>query len=223
MIRPITIESRIHFERRGRGFRKAIRRGEAPTTPVGRVPRVARFADKLKASLAVDVQGTLRAIEEDRQRFNQGLQRDKQQRGLGRGAALSTDLAANQQHLAELQQQRDAALAKLQGLAPRGKPPESSDKLATAMAELQAAVQLAADKRTGFAGDQQQSLAAKQDLTGVLDESAKLASAGTFSAAAAAGLGIGGVNDKSLRAQLDNADYLRQLVQMGKRNRLVFG
>lgn len=43
MIQPITIESNIYFERRGRGFRKAIRQGEAPTTPVGRVPRVARF------------------------------------------------------------------------------------------------------------------------------------------------------------------------------------
>jgi hypothetical protein len=43
MIRPITVESNIHFERRGRGFRKAIRQGEAPATPVGRVPRVARF------------------------------------------------------------------------------------------------------------------------------------------------------------------------------------
>jgi hypothetical protein len=43
MNRPITIESSVHFERRGRGFRKAIRQGEAPATPVGRVPRVARF------------------------------------------------------------------------------------------------------------------------------------------------------------------------------------
>lgn len=43
MIRPITVESNIHFERRGRGFHKAIRQGEAPATPVGRVPRVARF------------------------------------------------------------------------------------------------------------------------------------------------------------------------------------
>lgn len=43
MIRPITIESSIHFERQGRGFRKAIRQGEAPVTAVGRVPRVSRF------------------------------------------------------------------------------------------------------------------------------------------------------------------------------------
>ena len=90
------------------------------------------------------------------------------------------------------------------------------------MAELQAAVKLAADKRTSFAGDQQSTLANVEDLGGVLDESSKPASAGTFSAAAATGLGVGGINDKSLRAQLDTADYLRQLVQMGKRNRLVF-
>jgi hypothetical protein len=43
MIRPITIESSIHFERQGRGFRKAIRKGEAPAPPAGRVPRVALF------------------------------------------------------------------------------------------------------------------------------------------------------------------------------------
>lgn len=46
MTRPITIESQIHFERRGRGSRKNVRQGDAPTpTPhePGRVPRVARF------------------------------------------------------------------------------------------------------------------------------------------------------------------------------------
>lgn len=46
MIRPITIESSIHFERRGRGRRKEIRQGELPASierPSGRVPRVARF------------------------------------------------------------------------------------------------------------------------------------------------------------------------------------
>ena len=43
MSRPIIVESCIHFERQGRGSRKAIRSGEAPVQPVGRVPRVARF------------------------------------------------------------------------------------------------------------------------------------------------------------------------------------
>jgi hypothetical protein len=45
MIRPITIESKIHFERRGRGSRKNVRSGDAPTptSHVGRVPRIARF------------------------------------------------------------------------------------------------------------------------------------------------------------------------------------
>jgi len=46
MTRPITIESQIHFERRGRGSRKNVRKGDAPTTTPrapGRVPRVARF------------------------------------------------------------------------------------------------------------------------------------------------------------------------------------
>ena len=46
MIRPITIETNIHFERRGRGQRKALRQGALPPPveqPSGRVPRVARF------------------------------------------------------------------------------------------------------------------------------------------------------------------------------------
>jgi hypothetical protein len=45
MTRPITIESTIHFERRGRGRRKTVCSGEAPapTPHVGRVPRIARF------------------------------------------------------------------------------------------------------------------------------------------------------------------------------------
>lgn len=46
MIRPITFQSRIRFERRGRGGRKNVRKAEAAApSPVqlGRVPRVARF------------------------------------------------------------------------------------------------------------------------------------------------------------------------------------
>lgn len=44
MSRPITFESSIHFDRGGRGCRKRVREGEAPTpVPPGRVPRIARF------------------------------------------------------------------------------------------------------------------------------------------------------------------------------------
>ena len=52
MNRSITIESKIHFERRGRGGRKNVRGGRknvrggdapAPTPFVGRLPRIARF------------------------------------------------------------------------------------------------------------------------------------------------------------------------------------
>jgi len=45
MTRPITVESTIHFERRGRGSRKKVREGEAPSVDrvPCRVPRVARF------------------------------------------------------------------------------------------------------------------------------------------------------------------------------------
>ena len=46
MTRPITIESQIHFEWRGRGSRKTVRQGNVPTPTSGgpgRLPRVARF------------------------------------------------------------------------------------------------------------------------------------------------------------------------------------
>jgi hypothetical protein len=43
MIRPISIESSIRFDRRGRGRRKEIRHGNATETAVGRIPRIARF------------------------------------------------------------------------------------------------------------------------------------------------------------------------------------
>jgi hypothetical protein len=58
MIRPITIESNIHFERRGRGSRKNVRIGDAPapTPQIGRVPRVARFM-----ALAIRFDGLVRA------------------------------------------------------------------------------------------------------------------------------------------------------------------
>jgi hypothetical protein len=62
MTRPLTIETSIHFERRGRGSRKEMREGEPPAPEPrlpGRVPRVARFMalairfDDLLASGAV--------------------------------------------------------------------------------------------------------------------------------------------------------------------------
>jgi hypothetical protein len=59
MISPITVESTIHFELRGRGSRKNIRHGEppAPTTPLaGRVPRIARFM-----ALAIRFDGLVRS------------------------------------------------------------------------------------------------------------------------------------------------------------------
>ena len=45
MNKPITIDRTIHFQRRGRGARKAVREGAPAAKPSipGRVPRVARF------------------------------------------------------------------------------------------------------------------------------------------------------------------------------------
>ena len=57
MTRPITIESTINFERRGRGRRKTVCSGEAPapTPHIGRVPRIARFM-----ALAIRFDGLIR-------------------------------------------------------------------------------------------------------------------------------------------------------------------
>ncbi|MCX7425058.1 MAG: hypothetical protein NTW96_05445 [Planctomycetia bacterium] len=45
MTRPITVETTIHFRRRGRGSRKEMCQGEPVTSrrPPGRVPRISRF------------------------------------------------------------------------------------------------------------------------------------------------------------------------------------
>jgi hypothetical protein len=45
MTRPITFESIIHFDRRGRGGRKDMRTGEraVSSVPAGRVPRISRL------------------------------------------------------------------------------------------------------------------------------------------------------------------------------------
>ena len=45
MTRSLTVESEIHFDRRGRGSRRVIKLGEDPTPnrPVGRVPRITRL------------------------------------------------------------------------------------------------------------------------------------------------------------------------------------
>jgi hypothetical protein len=58
MTLPLTVESEVHFRRRGKGWRRQLEAGPAPTTPPftpGRVPRIARlmalairFADYLR-------------------------------------------------------------------------------------------------------------------------------------------------------------------------------
>ena len=45
MIKPLTVESDFHFERRGRGSRRVLEPGTVPVVdrPVGRVPRITRL------------------------------------------------------------------------------------------------------------------------------------------------------------------------------------
>ena len=58
MTNPITIESTIHFHRRGRGSRKEIRQGPRPETLQlpGRVPRISRLM-----ALAIRFDGLVRS------------------------------------------------------------------------------------------------------------------------------------------------------------------
>lgn len=66
----LTIECDVHFERRGRGFRKELEAGPAPrqSLPPGRVPRVARFMalairfDHLLRSGAIQSYGELACL-----------------------------------------------------------------------------------------------------------------------------------------------------------------
>lgn len=61
MTQPITVESTIHFRRRGRGSRREICQGEASAPsgrPVGRVPRISRLM-----ALAIRFEQLIRAGE----------------------------------------------------------------------------------------------------------------------------------------------------------------
>ncbi|MEQ9380129.1 MAG: hypothetical protein RJP95_04650 [Pirellulales bacterium] len=81
MTQPITIEAQIHFERRGRGGRKSVHKGDGPTrTPdsPGRVPRIARlmalairFDELIKAGEVADYAELARLAHVTRARITQ--------------------------------------------------------------------------------------------------------------------------------------------------------
>ena len=75
-------------------------------------------ASKLKASLDIDVNGAIAFLEEDRQRFNRGLDVAKQQRDEQRVQAMQARLAETEKRLAELRAARADAVAKARDLAP---------------------------------------------------------------------------------------------------------
>ena len=61
MTRPITVESTIHFRRRGRGSRREIASGASPAVPerpLGRIPRISRLM-----ALAIRFEQLIRAGE----------------------------------------------------------------------------------------------------------------------------------------------------------------
>ena len=74
------------------------------------------LAAKLKASLELDVGGAIRVLEEDRSRFNSGLDQARQQRDEERARAMQERLAETEKRLAELRAAREDALARARAL-----------------------------------------------------------------------------------------------------------
>jgi hypothetical protein len=161
------------------------------------------MAAKLRASLDIDVGATILAMDEDRQRFNRGLDRERSERDDQRARAMQDRLTASEERVANLQRARDQALARArQALA------ENSDRespLARAVEDLELAIAEAAkapklfdDKAATTAVEQagMDALPAVEAATGIT---------GTFSAAAA----VASLGFRQSSAEEETADNTR--------------
>lgn len=145
------------------------------------------LSDKLKAALDFDVEGTIRILEEDSQRFNQGVEQAKSARDDERVRAMQQQLADTEKRLAELREARRQALAKADALAED----DTKSQLAGAMAELEKTLADATNMDKLFdAGAAQSQLPLEFGGMPKLGGSAGLA--GTFNAAIAGMLGRSG-------------------------------
>jgi hypothetical protein len=128
----------------------------------------------------LDVQGAIRTLQEDRDRFNVGLDTARGQRDDQRVAAMQSQLAATEERLAALRTAREQALAKARDLPVD----ERESPLAQAMADLKAAIAEAAKAPKLFDAG-----AATRKVADVGGDLAPMVTSkpleGTFSAAAA--------------------------------------
>jgi hypothetical protein len=175
----------------------------------------------------LDVAGAQAALEQDRQRFNSGLEDARSQRDAERAAAMQQRLAQTEAQLSELRRQREDALARARTAVDTHQQDTGPSPLSTAMAELKQALAAAASAPKLFdaraAADQLQPAAASLDEMMLHSGGQGLSSQGTFSAAAVWGLAAGGVQDRTAKAAEATAANTRQLVDHARRGRLVFG
>jgi hypothetical protein len=71
MTRPLTIETSIHFERRGRGSRKEMREGESPAAAPRFMALAIRFDDLLASGAVADYAELARLAHVTRARITQ--------------------------------------------------------------------------------------------------------------------------------------------------------
>jgi phage-related protein len=147
------------------------------------------LADKLKTAIDFDVEGTIRVLEEDSQRFNQGIGQAKAARDDERVRAMQQQLVDTEKRLAELREARQQALAKADALAED----DAESPLAAAKAELERALAEAANANKLFDADAAQSqLNLPLDFAGMPKLGGSAGLAGTFNAAIAGMLGRSG-------------------------------
>lgn len=159
-------------------------------------------------------------MEEDRLRYNRGLDQARMHRDAQRAQAMQKHLAETEQRLAALRAAREEALARSRELG-GDSGTEAASGLDTAMADLEKALAEAADAPRLFDPG-----SFDVDLSGIGDtvlSSSGLSSQGTFNAAAAFGLAAGGVEERAMKAAETTAQNTRQLVDHARRGRLVFG
>ncbi|MCA9219454.1 MAG: hypothetical protein KDA71_03960, partial [Planctomycetales bacterium] len=147
------------------------------------------LSEKLKNAIAFDVEGAIQILEEDSQRFNQGLDQAKSSRDDERVRAMQQRIAETEKRLAELRAAREDALKRADALAED----ESESPLAAAMAELEDALAQAAGKGNLFDADgAQMQFDSSFDASRMPSVGGNASLGGTFNAAIAGLLGRSG-------------------------------
>ena len=181
------------------------------------------LSDKLKKAISIDVAGTVQTLQDDQQRESAARNRDAQQQADARGAALAAREKERQAWADDLARQRDQLLQQVSdaaGAMPAG--PSLGDKMATAKAELDAAIKAAQEKAGVFDPSTPDLAGVGEGLDGLPSEAAKMSVSGTFNAAAVAGLGADNLAQRTARASEQVAQNTGELVKQARNGNLVF-